>query len=102
MTYADVVVSAAGCQTALALGLEMGRVDGGILVMPIDDCRLALHGGIRLRWPRLPASRWHVLCLRLVEVSASKLDPRRSWRGLSRQRRSRAAQRSAVMEDDEL
>ena len=47
VTYANIVVSACSSQPALAVRLEMGGVDGGILVMPIDDKRSALHGDIR-------------------------------------------------------
>lgn len=54
VTYANIVVSACSGQPALAVGLEMGRVDRGILVMPIDDKRSALHGDIRSSWTRLP------------------------------------------------
>ena len=40
---ANVVVTTSSGQAALAGGLEMGRVDRGVLVMPIDDERRGLH-----------------------------------------------------------
>lgn len=44
MAYPDVVVAAGRGQTALAMGLEVGRVDGGILVVPGHQQRSGLHG----------------------------------------------------------
>lgn len=34
---ADVVVTTSSSQTTLAAGLKVSRVDGGILLVPIDD-----------------------------------------------------------------
>lgn len=34
---ADIVVTTGGSQTPLAAGLEVSRVDWGVLVVPIDD-----------------------------------------------------------------
>lgn len=46
-TYPNVRVSASSGQTPLAGGLEMGRVDGLALVVPIDDQGCCLHGAMR-------------------------------------------------------
>ena len=45
-TYPHVVVPGSGCQASFAVWFEVGRIDRGILVMPIDDKRSAFHGGI--------------------------------------------------------
>lgn len=47
---ADVVVTAGGGQTPLTTGFEVSRVDGGVLVVPIDDEGVCLH---RVLWRRL-------------------------------------------------
>lgn len=42
--YSNIGVSSGGCETTLARRLEMGRVDGLALVMPIDNQRICSHG----------------------------------------------------------
>ncbi len=42
-TYSHVVISASR-REPLAIGLEVGRVDRGAGVVPVDDERCALHG----------------------------------------------------------
>lgn len=41
--YSNIVVSSSSCETALASGLEVGRVDGLALIMPVDDQRICPH-----------------------------------------------------------
>lgn len=43
LPYADMVVPASGCEPAPATGLKVGRVDGGVLVVPVDDEGRCLH-----------------------------------------------------------
>lgn len=43
LPYSDVIVTASSCQTPLSTGLEVSRIDGGVLVVPIDDQRRGFH-----------------------------------------------------------
>jgi len=42
-TYSNIVVSTTGREPALSVGLKMCRVHGGVLLVPVDDQRRALH-----------------------------------------------------------
>ena len=53
-TYSNVVVAGSRSKATLAVGFEMCRVDGGIVVMPIYDEGRALHRDIRLAVDCLP------------------------------------------------
>lgn len=53
-TYSNVVVAGSRSKATLAVGFEMCRVDGGIVVMPIYDEGRALHRDIRLAVECLP------------------------------------------------
>lgn len=43
--YPDVVIATRSGQTALSVGLEVGGVDGGVVVVPGDEQWSSLHGG---------------------------------------------------------
>ena len=44
-TYPNIVVAACGCQTSLAVGFEMGGVDGGVFIVPGHQKGSCLHRG---------------------------------------------------------
>jgi hypothetical protein len=44
LSYPDVVVASCCCEAALAVGLEVGRVDGCVLVVPGHQKRSSPHG----------------------------------------------------------
>jgi hypothetical protein len=45
LAYSDMVIAASCCETSFAVRLEVGRVDGSILVVPGDKQRSGLHPG---------------------------------------------------------
>ena len=92
VTYPHVVVPAARGQTALPMGLEVGRVDGGILVVPIDDCRSALHGDISSSSP--PLAMTSMCCLRALLVPGSRADLRAVQTTQGRRARMETAMRA--------
>lgn len=53
-TYPDIVISSARGQSSLAMRLEVCRVDGSILGVPVDDDGCGFHDGRRLGAIELP------------------------------------------------